>query len=171
MRRWSQGRLVFTALICVALVSCNGHTVKDGYFTKGWLRYRVATPDLAEWKQVTFADNDLAWVNRKSAHVLSMNATCEAHGDPALDVLTTHLLFGFTERSLSKRVNKMIDGREALLSSYQARLDGVSVEIEVAVLKKNDCVHDFVYVSPAGRLQEYREVFDGLLAAFAAEKT
>ncbi len=171
MRRLTKRGLFLGALACVSLVSCTGHTVKDGYFTKGWLRYRVATPDPGQWEQVKFVENDLAWVNRNTAHVLSVNATCDEHGDPGLDVLTTHLLFGFTDRTLKSRETKMIDGREALLSNYVAKLDGVPVEIDLAVLKKNDCVHDFIYVSPAGRAGEHRPEFDRLLAQFTAEKT
>ncbi len=165
-----RGAVGVLALAC-ALGACAGGSLKSGYFTKGWLKVRVAALDAAQWQQVSFADNDLAWVNQKSSHVLAINATCEAHGDPGLDVLTTHLMFGFTERTLRTRGTKMIDGREALLSNYVARLDGVPVEIDVAVLKKNDCVHDFVYVSPAGRAAEHRAQFEQLLAEFTAERT
>lgn len=171
MRRVARWGMVLAALVCAGLASCAGGAIKDGYFAKDSLRYRVAEPDPAQWQVVKFADNDLAWLNRKSAHVLSVNATCDNHGDPGLDVLTTHLLFGFTDRTLKSRETKMIDGREALVSKYAAKLDGVPVEIDLAVLKKNDCVHDFIYVSPEGRAQEHRAQFDRLLSDFSAERT
>ena len=65
----------------------------------------------------------------------------------------------------------MVDGREAMLSNYVARMDGVPVEIDVAVLKKDGCVHDFIYVSPAGQAAEHRAQFDRLLQEFTAEKS
>lgn len=156
-------------LVCLALAACPSG-VKNGYFVKGWLKYRVATPDPAVWSPVASEGNDLAWVNQKTGHVLAMNATCADHADPGLDVLTTHLLFGFTDRELKARETKMIDGREALLSNYEAKLDGVPMEIDLAVLKKNDCVHDFMYVAPKGRAAEFKPAFDKLLAEFTAEK-
>lgn len=171
MKRFTKGGLVLAALAWAGLFACNGHSLKDGYFAKDSLRYKVATPDPAQWQQVKFAENDLAWVNRNSAHVLSVNATCDEHGDPGLDVLTTHLMFGFTDRALKTRETKMIDGREALLSNYVAKLDGVPMEIDLAVLKKNDCVHDFIYISPAGEAQQHRAEFDRLLSEFTAERT
>jgi hypothetical protein len=170
MRGLTRRGVVMVALLCGSFSSCNGHLNKEGYFKKGNLQYHVATPDPAQWEQVKFAENDLAWVNKKSAHVLSVNATCDDHGDPGLDVLTTHLLFGFTDRTLKTRETKMVDGREALLSNYVAKLDGVPVEIDLAVLKKNDCVHDFIYVSPLGQAQEHRGEFDRILAEFKAER-
>lgn len=165
----SWGRAGLLAIAAGALVSCPTGTLKDGYFRKDSLQYRVARPD-ASWKQVEFADNDLAWVNANSPHVLAMNATCEDHGDPGLDVLTNHLLFGFTDKALQSKQTKTIDGREALLSNWVAKLDGVPVEIDIAVLKKNGCVHDFLYVSPAGRSAEHKPEFDRLLNEFSAEK-
>jgi len=170
MRRLTRREGVLAALACVGLGACDGHLNKEGYFTKGHLQYRVAAPDPATWQQVKFAGNDLAWIARTSAHVLSVNATCEEHGDPGLEVLTNHLLFGFTEKELKTRQTKLIDGREALLSNYLAKLDGVPVEIDVAVLKKNDCVHDFIYISPPGRAAEHRAQFDRLLSEFTAER-
>jgi hypothetical protein len=170
MGRRLKAGVVLTALACAGLASCNGG-IKGGYFVKDGLRYRVAEPDPNGWQVVKFAENDLAWVHRNGAHVLSVNATCDNHGDPALDVLTTHLMFGFSERSLKARETKMIDGREALLSKYVAKLDGVPVEIDLAVLKKNDCVHDFIYIAPVGRLPEHQAEFDRLLAEFTAERT
>ncbi len=169
MLRLAKTGLVLWVLAGAGLAACDGHLNKKGFFQKGSLRYRVAAPDASQWQQLKFAGNDLAWVHLGSAHVLSMNATCQDHGDPGLDVLTTHLMFGFSERTLKSRTQQLLDGREAMLSNYEAKLDGVPVEIDVAVLKKDDCVHDFIYVSPPGRAQEHKPEFDRLLSQFTAE--
>lgn len=157
------------ALACAGLVACPA-SYKNGFFAKDGLRYRVATLDETQWQRVDFSGNDLAWVHVGTPHVLAMNATCDEHGDPPLEVLTTHLVFGFTDRVLQVRSTKTIDGREALFSQYAAKLDGVEVELTLVVLKKNGCVHDFMYVAPRGRLEEQRPALDKLLAEFTAEK-
>jgi hypothetical protein len=163
------GGLMLFALTCAGLVACGG-IYKNGYFVKDSLRYHVASLEESDWRRVGFAGNDLAWVHRNSPHVLAMNATCDEHGDPPLDVLTTHMLFGFTDRDLRDREAKTIDGREALFSHYLAKLDGVPVELELVVLKKNGCVHDFMYVSPEGHADEQRPAFERLLNEFTAER-
>jgi hypothetical protein len=170
MGRSTKG-VVVAALACASLAACDGHLNKEGFFTKGHLSYRVGALDPEQWQQVKSEGNDLAWIHRHSAHILSVNATCDDHGDPPLDVLTTHLLFGFTDRTQKSRQTKMIDGRQALVSSYVAKLDGVPVEIALAVLKKNDCVHDFVYIAPVGRAAEHQADFDRLLSDFTADRT
>ena len=169
MARPMRAGAVLLALGCAGLFACPGY--KDGYFIKDNLKVHVATLDGAQWKPVDFSGNDLAWVHVGTAHVLAMNATCDEHGDPSLQVLTAHLTFGFTDKELKTRAEKRIDGREALVSQYAAKLDGVEVELELVVLKKNGCVHDFMYVAPAGHLEDQRSAFDHLLAEFTAEKT
>jgi hypothetical protein len=152
-------------------VSACGGGLVNGLFTRGTLAYRVAEPPEAEWRRMKFEDNDLAWINRSSGHVLAMNALCEGHEDPSLEVLTNHLLIGFTERKLLSRERLQLDGREALRSKYRAKLDGVEVGLDLVVLKKNGCVHDFTYVSPAGLEDAHRQRFDAMLAAFRQERS
>ena len=169
-QRFARRAVVWVALACVGLVSCSGG-LKNGYFVKGWLKYRVTELDPTKWIEISSHGNDLAWLNPSTGHVLATNATCEDHGDPGLDVLTTHLLFGFNDRELKSRQTRMIDGREGMVSTYTAKLDGAAVDIEVAVLKKNHCVHDFVYISPVGKAEDYRADFERLLSEFTAEKS
>ncbi len=156
----------FSAWLWLSLAAC-GAGLKDGYFVKDEVKYRVAAPSEKQWEKVSFNDNDLAWVNRTGGQVLAMNATCKDTGDPSLEILTNHLLMGFTDRWLKSRETKTIDGREALLSHYDAKLDGVEVELQVAVLKKNGCVHDFSYVAPKGHFDEGEADFDRLLEGFS----
>jgi hypothetical protein len=153
--------------VLLFLCSCRGG-LAAGVYTRDGISYRVAEPPSA-WRPVAFDDNDLAWVG-PAGHVLAINATCTGHEDPPLDVLTNHLVIGFTDREWLSRQKLTLDGREALRSQVKARLDGVAVSLELVVLKKNGCVHDFTYVSPEGREGEQRAVFEKLVANFKQER-
>lgn len=146
-----------------------GHGLRDGYFSKGDIRYRVAAPP-AGWRQLKLAGNDLAYVSTDKAHSIAVNATCENHEDPPLDVLTQHLLLGFTDRQSLQTETLMLDGREALRSRYVAKLDGIPVDLDLVVMKKDGCVHDFVYLSPVDRGDLQRPVFEQLLKEFHVER-
>lgn len=151
-------------LIALALLaSCS--SLSGNYFVKGDMKYRVATLDAAEWQKVGFAENDLAWVDQHG-HLLAMNSTCKDYGDPSLEVLTNHLMMGFEDKVLTERKTFVLDGRDALESSFTARLDGVPIETTLVVLKKDGCVHDFMYVSPAGHAAEQRAQLDALVDGF-----
>ena len=139
--------------------------LKGDYFQKGEVKYHVAELDKDTWKKVGFADNDVAWLGPNGS-VLAMNATCKDYGDPSLEVLTNHLLMGFSDKQLVERKTFVLDGRDALESTYTAKLDGVPIDISVAVLKKDGCVHDFTYVAPLGKGPQYRAELDKLIDGF-----
>ena len=156
-------------LLALSLAGCRGG-LRAGLFERGGLLYRVLEPQGSNWRRVDFEDNDLAWLST-DGHVLSINATCAGHEDPPLEVLTNHLLIGFTEREWVSRKKFELDGREALRSQLKAKLDGVSRSVELVVLKKNGCVHDFTHVSPVGQETHHRQEFDALVAGFKQERT
>jgi hypothetical protein len=156
-------------VVVLALVGCAG-SLRDGVFRKDLIAYRVRAPEAPVFQPVSFADNDLAWAAMGSSHLLAVNAVCRGHDDAPLEVLTRHLLFGLTERERLAQALEVVDGREALRSVWRAKLDGVPVELELVVLKKNGCVHDFTYVSPPGGRAVHEAAFAALVAGFAQQE-
>lgn len=159
------GRLLPLALL---LLGCASHRYSEGVFVKDGVRYRVAELT-ARWRPLDVESNDLAYISTDSPHSLAINATCQGLGDAPLEVLTQHLLLGFTDRQLVAQERRLMDGRESLRSRFQAKLDGVPMELMLVVLKKDGCVYDFSYLSPPGRFDERKESFERVLAEFHAE--
>lgn len=112
---------------CVAVLAlttaCAG-TLKNGIYREGDVRYRVGSIP-AGWKAVGLSGNDLAYQSLDSPHSVAINATCVDHDDPPLDVLTRHLLMGFTERETLSQEVEALDGRDALRTRVTAKLGGV----------------------------------------------
>ncbi|MDY7230198.1 hypothetical protein [Hyalangium rubrum] len=162
-------RILIMLLALAPLAGCRRVKFEDSVLTKPAVNYSVG--DLPEhWHRVHLKDNDLAFSEVGTGRALSINSTCEGHDDPPLPVLTRHLLMGFTEREEQDQQLMMLDGREALRSRYLAKLDGVPVELELVVLKKNGCVFDFTYIAPPGEAQARMADFDALLAGFHTER-
>lgn len=156
--------------VVVGLVGCRGGLSGGMYQRDDGVKYRVVEPLGSEWRRVSFEDNDLAWVSGKSGHLISINATCTGHEDPPLDVLTNHLVIGFTNREWVSKTPFKLDDRDALRSKVLAKLDGVPVSLDLVVLKKNGCVHDFTYVSPVGSEGAYAKEFEALVSGFRQER-
>lgn len=154
---------IFVGLLALAS-ACAGH-LSGGVYTEGHLSYRIgALP--SSWQEVHLNENDVAFVSKDSPHSLAINATCEGHDDPPLDVLTRHLLMGFTARDTLSQGLEQLDGREAMRTHVTAKLDGVPVELLLVVMKKDRCVYDFTYLSPVGRLAEREPDFELILKHF-----
>src|SRR5262249_47550965 len=100
----------------------------------------------------------------------AVNSTCTPDGDASLEVLTAHLLMGFTKREpVSESKHEPMDGRDSLRSHYKAELDGVPGGMMLVVLKKDGCVYEFTDLSTPSRFDEKRQSFDQVLAEFHAE--
>lgn len=155
-------------VLLASLMGCRRVSFEDSVLSKPEVRYRVGTLP-KYWRRVWLEGNDLAFSEEGTGRALSVNATCKGHDDPPLPVLTRHLLMGFTERQELTSFLIAMDGREALRSRYLAKMDGVPVELELVVLKKDNCVFDFSYVAPPGLAAERMPDFDALLAGFESE--
>ncbi|WP_342377916.1 hypothetical protein NVS55_01260 [Myxococcus stipitatus] len=163
-------RMTLLLGVLAFLGGCHRVTFEDSVLSKPEVRYRVG-PLPKAWSRVWLEDNDLAFAEAGTGRALSVNATCKGHDDPPLQVLTRHLLMGFTERREVSQGLITLDGREALRSRFLAKMDGVPVELELVVLKKDNCVFDFTYVAPPGLAEERMPDFDALLAGFKAERS
>lgn len=157
-------------LLLAPAVGCHrGVRFENHVLSKPGVRYRVGElPPV--WERVKLSQNDLAWYTEDTGHALSVNSSCQEHEDAPLDVLTRHLLMGFTERLEVAQEKVVVDEREALRSRYRAKLDGVPVELLFLVLKKDRCVYDFTYVAPLGRFEDRVQDFESLVRGFHSER-
>ena len=153
-------------LVVLGLAGCRTG-LSNGVIDKDDTRYFVGGVP-AGWAPQRFSDNDV-FFGKQDGHSIAVNATCRDYGDASLEVLTRHLVEGFTGVETLARKTAPLDGRDALFTHYRARLDGVPIEMQLVVMKKDGCVYDFTYLSPPGRFEDDRAVFDALLARFHTE--
>ncbi len=164
------GRTFLVMLVVLVVAGgCRHAELRDGVFSKSHVRYRIGQLP-AGWRRASLRENDLAWIFDTTGHSIAVNSTCQGYEDAPLPVLTQHLLMGFTDRHSMGQQDFTLDGREALRSHYRARMDGVPVELLLVVMKKNNCIYDFTYVSPDGRFEEKLPDFERVLQGFKTEE-
>ncbi len=155
--------LAFIGMLTCA--GCAGSGLHNGVYAGEQARYRIgALP--ARFERVEPADNDLAFHHRGEG-TISVNATCSEYEDVPLPALVNHLLFETTERRFVVEETVTIDGRAARHVVVQAGLDGVAIELELYVLKKDGCVIDFAHVRTPRAPAAAREVFRSFVAGSA----
>jgi len=155
-------------LLCALLAGCGGGAAfSGGRFHDEEAAYRLGGLNRAWTRLQVEGRNDLAWQNEQLNAIIQVNASCDPSMDVPLRALTNHLLIGFTERRLQSEDLIRLDGREALRTRLSAKLDGVSRELVLTVLKKDGCVYDFSLVAPdpAGFSRAVGD-YDRVLAGF-----
>ena len=148
------------ALAATLAVGC-GHvaSLQAGVLRKGDLSVRLG-PVPAEWSRISLDGADVAYRDERRQASILLNVRChERDGDAPLGSLTAHLVMGTTERQVLGEETIPFDGREALHTQMSAKLDGVPLQYDLYVAKKDGCVYDVVYVAP-------REEFEAGVAAF-----
>jgi hypothetical protein len=148
-------RSALAVVLCLASASC-GHarTFDEGVLHKDGVAVRVG-PVPAAWRRIQVDGADLAFRDDERGGSALFNVRCGRHDDDApLTVLTDHLIMGTTERAFDAQDIVPFDGREALHTLLRAKLDGVPMQYDIYVMKKDGCLFDLVYVAPPGRFAD-----------------
>ena len=165
MKRW----LPLLLSLCLPLAACAPGEAWDGrVYHAGRASFRVG-PAGASWERIDVPGAMLSFRDERASGTVSVYGRCGRDADDVpLAALTGHLLIGFTERTVVSQELVPLDGREALRTLVQAKLDGVPVALDVYVLKKDGCVFDLVWVSPPERREVGAASFEAFVAGFAA---
>lgn len=153
-----------TLLLTLAAACAKNGVFRDGVYADDSVRYRVGTLSGA-WNRVAETGGQIAFIERSTTATILAHAVCGALDAP-LGVLTQHLLIDFTEKRFLSRKTIPFADREALRSRVLAKLDGVPVEIDSVVLKKDGCVFDLTYSAPPAHFAARHQDFEGFLQGF-----
>lgn len=156
-----KGRFVALAVLAVAVGACTPTAGFDGRTYHGD-RVTFTVPAIPEgWKRVELQDAALAFRDDARAASILVNAKCNRKNDDVpLASLTEHLIMGTTERQFLEETTVPMDGREARHTILVAKLDGVPMQYDIFVMKKNGCVFDFVYVAEPQTFAEGSGAFE-----------
>ncbi len=119
------------------------------------------------WREIEASHGLVSFRDDARSATIAVSGRCGQDGDDVpLTSLTQHLFLQFTERTVLSQRELQLDGRAALRSEVEAKLDGVAKRFVVYVLKKNGCVYDFVHISSPGA--EASPEFERFVAGFRA---
>jgi hypothetical protein len=138
----------FGGWLLLVLAACTKTVLPDnGCFRKGGLLVQVG-PAAARWKPLRLTGADVAYRDEATSATVMLDVQCGRAYDAPLGILTEHLIMGTTDRRFLAQDVIPFDGREALHSVMQAKLDGVPMHYDMYVTKKDGCVADIVCVAP-----------------------
>lgn len=148
-RIWRSGGQGVASLAFMATALACSPAFDGNVYRRGDLAFRVGEKP-SSWRQIEASDALIAYRNDAHDITVAVNGRCHADGDDVpLEALTQHLFMLFTEREIYQQDKRPMDGREALRTTMVAKLDGVKMGFVVYVLKKDQCVYDFLWIGPA----------------------
>jgi len=169
---WQVTTLVaLVALTLCGLGSACASTGFDGSVYRGeGFAFRIPPPP-AGWTRLETTDAALAFRHEAHRGTVMIHGRCGFDGDDVpLSALTAHLFLQFTERQIETQEVVPFDGREAMHTVLDAKLDGVAMRYDVWVLKKDGCVYDLLSLAPSSSFAGGHDAFTALVRGFATVK-
>ncbi len=144
--------IVFLSLIlsCWLALGCGGGQLDGVEYRDDQVAFRLGRiPD--GMRQVQTNEARVALQNDEVGATVAIGARCGQESDDVpLRALVQHLFLQFQDKKTVSEQPFTLDSRAALRSEVVARLDGVRRHFVVVVMKKNDCVYDFLHVDGGG---------------------
>ena len=106
------------------------------------------------WRSVKPGGADNAWLNDDLGASIYTDSNCGVrYEDNELRILAERLTLGLEDEVEISSEDSMIDGRAAFTRRVRGGIDGVAVELAATVLKKDQCVYDFVVIAPPSNFE------------------
>ncbi len=110
---------------------------------------------------------DQQWTSSTTGNSISFLSECKVRNEPSLEILEKEVL-GALDQATSKKQKLLFNEREALRLKAEGKLDGVPVEIDSMIFKKNTCSYTVTFGGRKGSLKNEQNLFDTFLKEFKA---
>lgn len=148
------------------VAACASAGLEGGVYHGNGFAFRIPEPP-QHWRPIQVDDAALAYSDGPHDAMVMINARCGLESDDVpLQSLTQHLFLEFTDRKIRVQEVVPFDGREAMHTELDAKLDGVPMRYDVWVLKKDGCVYDMLYLAPPNRFDRGQTSFRAVVRGF-----
>lgn len=111
---------------------------------------------------------DAAWQNSSNGNSISYLSTCNESADPSLENATDEMISVLgTTKTLSQK-SYMFDGRAALDTEAEAKVEGVPTKMRTLVFKKNGCLYTLSFLGVTKSFDQDQKYFDAFVKGFSA---
>lgn len=109
----------------------------------------------------------LVFYNDAYQSSIETDAFCDhSFDDASLKVLTSHLHAGLSKAKTKSESPLMLDARGALRSIASGTVDGVEMMMDSVVIKKDNCLFDFVLISTPSKYSSAVSDFESFFGGF-----
>ncbi len=103
----------------------------------------------ADWKLLKQKQSDYVFQNQNGS-TLVINSFCGEFQDEPLPVLAEKTFNGLDDIKNRKESPLTLSNREAFQLEADGSLDGVTINIKVINMRRNNCYYDFLRITPQG---------------------
>lgn len=129
---------------------------------------KMMPPPGVHFSEFVSPDADHAWKDSAHGTSISYKSTCNDSSDSSLEGMQQSTIYGLENIKILKSSRIPYNGREALNSVIEGKLDGVATKIELLILKKNSCNYILSYVALDKSFDVDNKYFKTFIESFEA---
>ncbi len=123
-----------------------------------------------EWMPVQIKGSEQAWVIPGEQSSMLIDSQCHKRDqDVPLNALTAQLTIGMSDQTLIEQKKIQFQDREAMVTTFELRVEGVKQKMRTLVLKKDGCVFDVVMSTPPEAFEKRLPDFEKIQQLFTLE--
>lgn len=120
------------------------------------------------FKNLKVKTADQAWLSAKTGNTISFLSDCNASVDPTLKQMENESIAVLDKLVIKSSQQIDFNGREALQTVAHGEVDGVQVETQLVVFKKNNCNYTIIYGGLSKNYETENKQFQSFLESFRA---
>jgi len=119
------------------------------------------------WRRMESKARAISFYNEAYKASITTDAFCgKSFSDRPLDTLAGELTSVLSDRTTVSTQDMMLGGRGAKRFLVLGKMDGVPLQMDAVVVKKNSCNFDFVAVMPPDAPADVKQDFEGFFNGF-----
>lgn len=113
---------------------------------------------------------DITYQSSRSGSIISIDSACRSNSMKPQEVnlgqLTNQLLLGISNLRNKKEENLTIENETALQTTIEGEIEHQLMNLKTVVLKKNNCIYDFMYIARPENFKENEKDFSQFVYSF-----
>jgi hypothetical protein len=155
-------------LMCiVALFFCNCVSVNLPNGKTKRAEDVIFDPPKEPFKEISSTNADKTWISDKTGNTISYLSECGG-ADPTLPQMESDLLSAMNKLNIQQSEDTEFNSREARRTVATGEVDGVAVQLQIMVFKKNGCNYTLSYGGVHKKFGSEQKIFDAFLKSFKA---
>lgn len=127
--------------------------------------YSLAVPS-SPFVKMDQSGMDQYWRNPKNGNAISLQTACSQNYDPSLQDLSFQTIQGIEDAKKISENKFQYNDRLGIKSEYQGTVDGIAVEIQSVVFKKNSCSYIISFFGKSPSINNDQVQFENFIRNF-----
>ena len=134
---------IFAETLCLSLlVGCGiGGPLRED---KSAVGYQLGSLAAERWTRQAKSESgaDTVFDSQKNGSIIALQSVCDRYPNASLESLMKQMLSPLSDREVISESKRSLDGRDSLWTRVRGSLDGVPVESQLVVYRKNNCIFE-----------------------------